>query len=100
MRRFRGFDRAGRAAIVRALLDRDGATCGLCETALDLSAPLDHGTTTTIDHVVPISEGGEVGDELRIGNLRLTHSRCNGLRVKHEGFAAAWFARELERFKS
>jgi 5-methylcytosine-specific restriction endonuclease McrA len=97
LRRRRGFERSVRAEIVRRLLDRDGSVCGICETALDPALALSDPTGTTIDHIVPISEGGEVGNERSIENLRLTHSRCNGLRVKFDHLPPQWFARELRQ---
>ena len=97
MRRYHGFDRSIRAGIVQALLTRDGSNCGICETALDSSAGPDHPASTTIDHVVPISEGGEFGHETAIGNLRLAHSFCNTKLARCPDYRAAWFARELRR---
>src|ERR1700722_5063370 len=96
MRRFRGFDRQTRATIVAKLKERDGPTCGLCLTALDpaIGEP-NHPAATTIDHLVPLSDGGDVGNENRVENLRLVHSRCNGRRVKNDGLRPERFAREL-----
>ena len=95
MRRFRGFDRQSRSAIMRKLLDRDGRLCGLCETGLDFTLPTDHPAAVTIDHIVPVAAGGEIGGADRVDNLRLTHSRCNGLRVRTPTLRPSWFAREL-----
>jgi len=97
MRRYRGFDRSIRAGIVQTLLDRDGPNCGICETALDHSAGPDHPVSTTIDHIVPMSEGGEFGHETAIENLRLAHSFCNTKFARCPDFRAAWFASELRR---
>jgi 5-methylcytosine-specific restriction endonuclease McrA len=95
LRRSRGFDRSIRAEVVRLLLDRDGLLCGVCEMPLDPDLAMNDPTATTIDHIVPLREGGEYGHERSIGNLRLTHSRCNGLRVKFDRLPPRWFAREL-----
>ncbi|MBD5635277.1 MAG: HNH endonuclease, partial [Candidatus Eremiobacteraeota bacterium] len=84
MRRFRGFEREERDAILRALLARDGSVCGICEGPLypAITDP-DHKAVTTIDHIVPLSAGGEVGGSKRIENLRLAHSYCNFLNVEN-----------------
>lgn len=95
MRRFRGFERAERLAIVVALMARDGPVCGICEGALDPAiVDPDHRAATTIDHVVPLSAGGDVGTPERLENLRLAHGFCNAHRVRNahlkpHSFAAA-----------
>lgn len=56
-----------------AVLNRDGLVCGICGLAV---APSD----VEIDHVVPLSKGGETTME----NLRVTHSACNQDKAKGE----------------
>ena len=76
VRRFRGFDRGSRAAIVSSLFARDGTFCAICGEALDPSILTpDHPAAITIDHVIALGDGGEVGGEDRLENLRLSHSR-------------------------
>ncbi len=69
------------------LRERDGDLCWICGEALDFAMRFhrrDKRTETdlyryhhvTIDHVVPLGDGGGWGD----GNLRLAHKRCNGTR--------------------
>ena len=50
----------------RRLIERDGDNCQICHQPM-------LGGDMTFDHVLPKGEGG--GNE--IGNLRLTHYRCN-----------------------
>jgi 5-methylcytosine-specific restriction endonuclease McrA len=97
VRRFRGFEREERAAILSALIARDGSICGICEGPLypDIVNP-DHKAATTIDHIVPLSDGGEVGGSERLGNLRLAHSLCNSLRVKNGHLKPRSFAKMLQ----
>ena len=72
--------KAGAERIDRiAVFERDGWTCYLCGNAC-LRGP---GTrykprAPVIDHVVPLSKGGE--DSL--GNVRCAHDKCN--RIKHD----------------
>lgn len=54
-----------RAAVVSFLLERDGQFCTYCSLAL--------GDDATIDHRIPVSEGGP--DLLE--NFRLMHMTCN-----------------------
>jgi 5-methylcytosine-specific restriction endonuclease McrA len=71
--------RAGRprrdgALVERAYLaDRDGHRCGLCGDPLDLAVKHPDPAYASIDHVVPLAQGG--GNDL--ANLQLAHLRCN-----------------------
>ena len=75
------------------LLERDGYTCYLCHTPVDLTAPHVVGqpgweTYPHVDHVIPISKGGH--DTL--DNVRIAHARCNlEKKDKLPDFATAWF---------
>jgi 5-methylcytosine-specific restriction endonuclease McrA len=95
MARYKGFPAPTRASIVEQLLQRDGALCGICSVALSTTTNPDDPSLTTIDHIVPISAGGEGGSEISIDNLRLAHRVCNGLVAKFPTRSAGWFAREL-----
>lgn len=53
--------------------ERDNWICYLCGEAVDMSLPRTSKMGATLDHVVPISRGGE--DSLE--NLRLAHWTCN-----------------------
>lgn len=55
------------------IIDRDGLVCRLC------GEPVER-TDVEIDHIVPVSKGGETTDS----NLRVTHMRCNRSRVRSE----------------
>jgi len=60
------------------IFDRDGYGCYLCNTPVDLSAPHVQGqpgweTYPHIEHVVPLSLGGE--DTLQ--NVKIAHAKCN-----------------------
>lgn len=74
-----------RLVIYRALAERDGASCGICSTPVDLSIPSGpkgdaSGMGPSVDHVVQHAHGGS--DDL--SNLRLTHWSCNLRRGRHE----------------
>ena len=77
-------DRARHKGIKRSyytrqqIFDRDGYDCYLCTTPVDLSAPYVQGqpgweTYPHIEHVVPLSLGGE--DTLQ--NVKIAHAKCN-----------------------
>jgi 5-methylcytosine-specific restriction endonuclease McrA len=96
--RYRGFDRNERAIIILRLIARDGLRCGICDGILDqLIATANHPAATTIDHIVALRDGGEVGGIDQLENLRLAHSLCNGRRVRNERRRPTWFAAELSR---
>lgn len=52
---------------------RDGYRCGLCGSSVDMTIKNPHPWAPTIDHIVPISLGG---DDTR-GNVWLAHRVCN-----------------------
>lgn len=68
----RGAAPAGANFTVQDLLDRDGRACGICHAdILDVRYP--DMASASIDHIVPISRGGEHSME----NARATHLWCN-----------------------
>ncbi|WP_196217855.1 HNH endonuclease [Streptomyces blattellae] len=52
---------------------RDRARCGLCGGRVAMKRVAPHPKAPTIDHVVPVAEGG---DDTR-ANVQLAHFRCN-----------------------
>lgn len=52
---------------------RDRGRCGLCRGRVALKKVVPHPKAPTIDHVVPVSEGG---DDTR-ANVQLACFRCN-----------------------
>lgn len=53
--------------------ERDNFVCYLCDAVVDMSLPRTSKLGATLDHVIPVSKGGE--DCLE--NLRLAHWICN-----------------------
>jgi 5-methylcytosine-specific restriction endonuclease McrA len=60
-------------ALRRAVIARDGHRCGICGRPVDASLRAPHPFCLSIDHVVPISAGGD--DSL--ANLQVAHLLCN-----------------------
>lgn len=58
------------------IFERDKWTCGICSRAVKRDAKVPHPKAPTIDHVVPISDGG---DHTR-ANVRCAHFLCNSKR--------------------
>lgn len=58
----------------RAVLDRDGSCCYICERQAFPNAPRDHAWKAVIDQVVPPYLGG---GRLDPNNLRVAHFWCN-----------------------
>jgi 5-methylcytosine-specific restriction endonuclease McrA len=56
-----------------AIVERDGAICQLCLTAVDLSLPHRHPMSLTLDHIIPLAKGGNHSAD----NLQVAHWRCN-----------------------
>lgn len=65
-----------RRAKRQTILDRDGATCWICRLPLVDDAGPDDLLRTTMDHVVPVVDGGGNSN----ANLRLAHRICNETR--------------------
>jgi 5-methylcytosine-specific restriction endonuclease McrA len=51
-----------------------GWTCWLCHRHVDRYAPVRSADAPTIDHVVPMAQGG---DPLDVSQWRLAHHSCN-----------------------
>lgn len=68
----RGASRVGANFTVHDLIARDGRACGICLSPIpDVQYP--DMASASIDHVVPISKGGEHSMQ----NARAAHLRCN-----------------------
>lgn len=59
---------------IRAQVLAESALCWLCGHPLNKTLPRDHPLAAVVDHVIPLSKGG---DPLDRANLRAAHRRCN-----------------------
>ncbi len=57
----------------REVFDRDGWRCHICGDKVDRMLPRSHSMGATIDHLVPLSQGGED----RLSNVGTAHRSCN-----------------------
>lgn len=48
--------------------------CALCGKSVDMSLKFPHPLSKTVDHIIPVSRGGNPSD---ISNLQLAHFCCN-----------------------
>ena len=55
------------------VFERDKWTCQLCGKRVNRKATAPHPHAPTLDHVIPLSEGGEHTET----NAQLAHFRCN-----------------------
>lgn len=69
-----------------ALIARDGPCCYICENE----------AAETIDHVVPLSQGGSHD----ISNLRLCCRNCNKYKANVESYMASWEFKDPSRLPS
>jgi 5-methylcytosine-specific restriction endonuclease McrA len=65
-------------AAVKAL----GMPCARCGHTINLSLDARHPLSFTLDHIVPLSLGGDLLDP---GNARSMHRRCNSARGNRTG---------------
>lgn len=65
----------------REIFERDGWRCGLCRKKVDRRLRSPHPMSASIDHVVPIAEGGR---HVR-ANVQLAHRWCNGSKGSRGG---------------
>jgi hypothetical protein len=61
--------------------ERDGWRCGVCAKKVDPALVWPHPRSQSLDHVIPLSEGGEH----TYANTRIAHLRCNVLRRDRGG---------------
>ena len=55
------------------VFERDGFRCHICTKPLDMTKGAPHPLSPSVDHIVPISKGGQH----QLSNLRAAHLRCN-----------------------
>ena len=67
---------------VGLVIQRDGINCGICTEPVDTDLAAPHPGSATIDHIEPISLGGDIG----IGNTQLAHWRCNQIKQQRVDF--------------
>lgn len=74
-RRRRALKRGAKAEpyTLSEIAERDRYRCGECRKRVAMKRPYPHPSSPSIDHVVPITQGG---DDTK-ANIRLTHLRCN-----------------------
>lgn len=58
---------------IRDLHARDGGKCGICGHRVDLAVGYPHPQSPSIDHILPLSEGGDDTPN----NVQVTHLTCN-----------------------
>ena len=58
---------------LRQVASRDRFLCGLCGRRVKMTAGVPHPLAPTVDHVVPLSVGGDHS----MANVQLAHFRCN-----------------------
>jgi hypothetical protein len=63
------------------ILERDRWRCGICRKAIGKTFKWPHPKSASIDHIIPISEGGED----TAGNKRAAHLGCNCGRMNRGG---------------
>ncbi|USC18124.1 HNH endonuclease [Rhodococcus sp. 11-3] len=51
--------------------------CGICGGPIDLSLPAGHKESWTLDHIIPLAQGGDPESPY---NVRPAHMRCNSAR--------------------
>lgn len=58
------------------VFERDDWTCGICWLPVDRAADTFHPNSATVDHVVPLSRGGQH----TLANVQCAHLRCNSMK--------------------
>lgn len=64
---------SGAPVIRDEIAARDGFRCGICSDRVDMARVWPHPLSPSLDHVVPLSEGGTHEP----ANVQLAHLRCN-----------------------
>jgi 5-methylcytosine-specific restriction endonuclease McrA len=60
----------------RKVFERDGWCCGICGELVDREAKAPHPRSPSLDHVVPLSKGGEHS----YANVQCAHFWCNSVK--------------------
>lgn len=68
----------------RRKLERDPALakCWICGGSIDMNLPPTHGRAFTLDHLVPLSQGGTMDGEVKPAHRSCNSSRGDGRRTK------------------
>jgi 5-methylcytosine-specific restriction endonuclease McrA len=69
----------------REVLERDGWVCQLCASDIDRDLSHPHPMSATLDHIIPVSRGGEHSLE----NTQAAHRICNMRKWAHVTEAAS-----------
>lgn len=64
---------ASEAYTLTEIARRDGYRCKLCRRKVDMQLKAPHPKSPTVDHIVPLAQGG---DDTRV-NVQLAHWGCN-----------------------
>lgn len=88
MSRFTRPNAKTRRRIIKALKKQVGWSCMWCEVELDDT--VDHNENNdrypSLEHIVPLSEGGSRGNSLDLSNLGVACRKCNNHRGKKGKF--------------
>lgn len=87
--RRRGRHWGGTPALRRAVFNRDGWKCHLCQKKIDAAVAWPNPWSASVDHIIPIAVGGT--DEFE--NLAASHLRCN----TKKGRRIVWSAPQAHR---
>lgn len=60
------------------VFERDGWKCGICGSNVPQNAPQGSGDEATLDHIIPMSRGGDHVPD----NTQIAHRRCNSKKHK------------------
>lgn len=73
-----------RVARERRRLERDPALakCWICGEPIDMDLPVGHRLSFTLDHLVPISRGGDIDGDADPAHLSCNSSRGDGRKKK------------------
>lgn len=58
------------------VFERDAWTCGVCSIPVDADVDALHPDSATVDHIVPLSRGGDHS----LVNVQCAHLRCNSIK--------------------
>lgn len=76
-----------------AIFERDHGTCQICGLPVSVNAGREGRWSGTIDHIIPLSLGGEHS----MNNCQLAHRVCNSLKCQSDGgFSIDWEQKAME----